>query len=308
MYDGPQRRAVASIGGFTMTTLAAKTVTVADLLLPAALLLGLTVFSLSQIGVVSLGGGGASAGPETIVVAARAYEHRMPGDFQMGGVPVNGLLLHEEFRSVEVMREQVSLRDFGRCVADGACHVPAPAVRSHGDDVPVTGVSYDDAVDYARWLSGRTGDNWRLPTVAEWIFVAGERAVDHAIEKETDSANPAERWLAAYEQETSRAVRPDALPKPRGYFGANAFGIGDIAGNVWEWTATCANRTTLTPAGAIDTVTESCGVHYLEGRHLTPMSAFVRDAKGGGCSVGAPPDNLGFRLVRDSGFRLRLPF
>ena len=29
------------------------------------------------------------------------------------------------------------------------------------------------------------------------------------------------------------------------------------------------------------------------------MSAFIRDAQSGGCSIGAPPDNLGFRLVRD---------
>ena len=29
------------------------------------------------------------------------------------------------------------------------------------------------------------------------------------------------------------------------------------------------------------------------------MSAFVRDALGGGCSVGVPPDNLGFRLVKE---------
>ena len=31
------------------------------------------------------------------------------------------------------------------------------------------------------------------------------------------------------------------------------------------------------------------------------MNVFVRDAMGGGCSVGVPPDNLGFRLVRERG-------
>ena len=291
-----------------MTAHAVKTVTLADLLLPAGLLLGLSVFSLTQLGIVSFGARNAVVAPDTVVVETRVYDHRMSGDFQMAGVPINGPLVHDELGPVEVMREQVSLREFGACVADGACNVPEPAVQSHRDDVPVTGVSYDDAVDYAEWLSDRTGDTWRLPTVAEWVFVAGERAVDHAIERQTDAANPAERWLAAYEQETSRAVKPDAMPRPSGSFGTNGFGVGDIAGNVWEWTATCANRTTLTPDGTIDTVVENCGVHYLEGRHLTPMSVFVRDAKGGGCSVGAPPDNLGFRLVRVAGFRLHLPF
>jgi hypothetical protein len=32
-----------------------------------------------------------------------------------------------------------------------------------------------------------------------------------------------------------------------------------------------------------------------------PMSAFVQDARGGGCSMGIAPDNLGFRLVREPG-------
>jgi hypothetical protein len=31
------------------------------------------------------------------------------------------------------------------------------------------------------------------------------------------------------------------------------------------------------------------------------MSNFIRDAMTGGCSAGVPPDNLGFRLVRDPG-------
>ena len=35
------------------------------------------------------------------------------------------------------------------------------------------------------------------------------------------------------------------------------------------------------------------------------MSAFVSDAIGGGCSVGVPPDNLGFRLVRETGWHER---
>jgi len=35
------------------------------------------------------------------------------------------------------------------------------------------------------------------------------------------------------------------------------------------------------------------------GRHRAHMSSFVRDGKRGGCAVGTPPENLGFRLVRD---------
>ena len=50
--------------------------------------------------------------------------------------------------------------------------------------------------------------------------------------------------------------------------------------------------------GAAARVDSSCGIYVVEGRHRAAMSSFVRDPRSGGCSVGAPPDNLGFRLVR----------
>jgi hypothetical protein len=40
-------------------------------------------------------------------------------------------------------------------------------------------------------------------------------------------------------------------------------------------------------------------VRVVEGQHRAYVTDFVRDARAGGCSVGAPPTNLGFRLVRD---------
>ena len=43
-----------------------------------------------------------------------------------------------------------------------------------------------------------------------------------------------------------------------------------------------------------------------EGKHRAATSFFIRDAKSGGCSVGIPPDNLGFRLVRRPAWHERL--
>ena len=50
---------------------------------------------------------------------------------------------------------------------------------------------------------------------------------------------------------------------------------------------------------SIQTSTDNCGVHVLEGLHRAYMSNFIRDGKSGGCAVGTPPEHLGFRLVRD---------
>jgi formylglycine-generating enzyme required for sulfatase activity len=173
--------------------------------------------------------------------------------------------------------------------------------------MPAIGVSFDDAEDYARWLSAKTGETWRLPDIAEWAFAAGSQAVDHALIKETDAANPADRWLAFYEKEAALGVgNTSALPEPAGTYGENEFGVADMTGTVWEWTSTCNSRVSLDAAGRQIADVQSCGIRFLEGRHRTPMSTFIRDGRSGGCSVGAPPDNLGFRLVREPGWFAKL--
>ena len=137
--------------------------------------------------------------------------------------------------------------------------------------------------------------------MAEWAFAAGSKASDHALGVETDPRDPAERWLAFYEKEAALGDGALLAPEPLGTFGTNEFGVTDLGGSVWEWTATCASRTVLGEGGETLSHLDSCGLRLLEGKHRTPMNVFVRDAMGGGCSVGVPPDNLGFRLVRERG-------
>jgi formylglycine-generating enzyme required for sulfatase activity len=116
-----------------------------------------------------------------------------------------------------------------------------------------------------------------------------------------DADDPARRWLARYDRETSlKSVSVDDATRPFGTFGANEHGLLDVAGNVWEWTSTCFIRTALDDAGkATGTPTANCGVRVVEGQHRAYVSDFIRDARAGGCAGGIPPANLGFRLVRE---------
>ena len=237
---------------------------------------------------------------ETVFIAPGTVEYSQPGEFLAGGRPVAAPTEQVAFESsIEIMAYQVGLQDFQRCVADGACK-PADAAPGAPGHVPVTGVSYNDAVAYAAWYSRKTGETWRLPTDAEWAYAAGERFTGDIFVTADDPSNPAVAWIRRYREEAERGRARDPQPKPAGFFGPNANGVFDMAGNVWEWTSTCYFRATLSPdrAEIVDTV-ENCGVHVMEGRHRAYMSNFIRDGKSGGCAVGTPPENLGFRLVRE---------
>jgi formylglycine-generating enzyme required for sulfatase activity len=163
-------------------------------------------------------------------------------------------------------------------------------------DRPAVQVSWHDANSYAAWLSNKTGETYRLPSDEEWAFAAGSKFRDDALPVDAD--DPSKRWLAKYERESGRtAGGTDA--RAFGSFGVNENGIGDLAGNVWEWTSTCFTRYRLDEAGETVSSKQNCGVRVVEGQHRAYVTDFIRDARAGGCAVGVPPDNLGFRLVRE---------
>jgi formylglycine-generating enzyme required for sulfatase activity len=234
---------------------------------------------------------------ETVAVVPGAFSFRLPGEYLQGGRPVDAPARMVKFRAgFDIMKYQVGAGDYARCIADGACE--APDGNATGD-MPVTGVSYRDAQAYAAWLSATTGETWRLPTDEEWSFAAAERLHDDALGL-ADDGNPATRWLARYRSEAAGKAERDTEPKPRGHFGANAKGVVDIAGNVWEWTSTCYVNAALASDAAVERRVENCGVRVVDGRHRGYMSTFIRDGKSGGCAAGLAPDNLGIRLVREA--------
>jgi formylglycine-generating enzyme required for sulfatase activity len=220
--------------------------------------------------------------------------YRVNGDFTRAGKQAAAPLVQVSLsRPLAIMQHQVSSSDYQRCVDDGACRALDRGVVVAADR-PAVQVSWHDANGYAAWLSRKTGETWRLPTDEEWSFAAGSKFRDDGIA--IDDNDPSKRWIARYEREADRA--PSA-PGTRtfGAFGANENGLLDVGGNVWEWTATCFVRHVLDDAGNVLSQNPNCGVRVVEGQHRAYVTDFIRDARAGGCAVGVPPDNLGFRLV-----------
>jgi len=224
------------------------------------------------------------------------FAYRPLGDYESDGRVIDAPARATRLDApLDVMVEPVSQAEYARCVAAAAC-AKVKGVDAAAADLPVVGVSWLDATAYAEFYARTTGEDWRLPTDEEWAYAAAERFRGEP-PPAANGDDFARRWLAEFDADSALARQPKA-PQPFGHFGLNTHGVADLAGNVWEWTNSCYERRAVDANGDARLLTRNCRVRALEGEHRTFMSDFIRDGATGGCSVGPPPTNLGFRLVR----------
>jgi formylglycine-generating enzyme required for sulfatase activity len=157
---------------------------------------------------------------------------------------------------------------------------------------PVACITWNDAMAYAEWLGERTGKTYRLPTEAEWEYLA--RAG-------TDTArfwgNDARQGCGL--ANTAECDDDYRYAAPVGVFPPNPFGLRDTLGNVAEWTCSeydagyggaqsrCAARPSLTAPRVFR------GGSWLDAPVL--VRAAARDAAPGNLGL----SNVGFRLARE---------
>jgi formylglycine-generating enzyme required for sulfatase activity len=183
----------------------------------------------------------------------------------------------------------------------------APGYAQDGNH-PAVCVSWTDAQAYADWLSKSTGKSYRLPSEAEFEYAA--RAGGTARYGFTDEPADLCRFANGADQSAKTAGLPPNAPymgctdgypftAPVGSFAANAFGLHDLIGNVWEWTADCF--TDNYGSAASDSAPRDqagCTARTVRGGDWFSSAFSLRPAARAKANPDAHNDDIGFRVVR----------
>jgi formylglycine-generating enzyme required for sulfatase activity len=183
---------------------------------------------------------------------------------------------------------------------------PDPS-RFKGDDNPVEMVSWNDARAFA-WRMRIFGKyQYRLPSEAEWEYAARARTTTpwfwgDKVEDGCSYANLRDLTYKSKHFDVDEAIvgceDGHDQTAPVGSFKPNAFGLYDMAGNVFQWTQDCFGDYAKAPANGGAAEAENCAERVVRGGSWTSRPRFTRSASR---DVYAPVnrnDVVGFRLAR----------
>ena len=159
--------------------------------------------------------------------------------------------------------------------------------NSNGDSAPVVQVSWYDAQAFIKWLNKADGGGYRLPSEAEWEY-ACRAGGNHTYCGSNDV--DAVAWYDGNSGNRARAV---------GGKQANAFGLHDMSGNVYEWTQDCWNNSyNGAPTNGAAWTLGDCEDRVLRGGSWIYYARGSRAAGRSYYSADNRYSNIGFRLAR----------
>ena len=217
------------------------------------------------------------------------------GSFDMGAVgspftlPVHRVVIS---RPLAISTNEITFRDWDKCVAGGGCSFRPDDFGWGGGDQPVINVSWTDAKTYAVWLSRQTGQSYRLPSEAEWEYAA------------RGGTSTAFYWgpQLGSRMANCRDCQEEKIGRTRlvGSFPPNRFGLNDMSGNVAEWVEDCWNDNYRgAPKNGSAWITGNCSLHVLRGGSFDSSSAYIKPAARFRYDTDVRFYANGFRVIRN---------
>jgi formylglycine-generating enzyme required for sulfatase activity len=219
-----------------------------------------------------------------------------PGGFVMGSNssdpserPAHRVTIAAPFA---IGKHEVTVEQWNACVAAGAC----PRVSSDGDrpdNTPVRDVSWDDAEQYAKWLSKVSGKSYRLPTEAEWEYAArGGTSTQYWWGDQMRAGNANCKGCGQPWNQNG--------PASVGSFGANPFGLHDVNGSVWEWVSDCwHNSYKGAPSDGRSWDQQNCRDRVIRGGSWRDGESYMLSSTRFKYSASVRHSQNGFRVARD---------
>lgn len=219
--------------------------------------------------------------PEMVVIP--------PGSFDMGSdngddneKPVHRVTINYAFA---LGKTEVTQAQWKAIMGSNPSKFPAC-----GDNCPVEQVSWDDTQEFIEKLNAKTGKQYRLPSEAEWEYAC------HAGGKHTYCGSDDPDSVGWYGGMAKPAGNSGRTTNPVATRQANAWGLYDMSGNVWEWVADSYHKNYN---GA-----PTDGSAWLDEDSMTRVprggswSYLQRAAKRGGSESDYRFGSIGFRLAR----------
>ena len=215
------------------------------------------------------------------------------GSFQMGSNTVGSTAMpvhRVNIKAFKLMSKEVTFAQYDVYAKATGKSLPDDSDGWGRGNRPVIRVNWQEAKDFAKWLSKQTGKRFRLPTEAEWEYACRSGGKDQEY-----CGGSSESSLAWHSENSGNKTHPVGQKQ------ANGLGLYDMSGNIWEWTEDCWNNSYKgAPSNGSAWLGGDCSKRVLRGGSWSSKPYNMRSAtRNRGTASYRSSLIYGFRLAQD---------